>query len=218
MRKIKSYSRIIGKSLSKSAKQLIENALPQYQINEEQIPILHNLHVEIGFGDGDNLHALATNNPLHNFLGIEVYLNGVCNLLKLCEANKLKNLFIYPDDADLLLHKIPDNFVKAFFILFPDPWTKNRHTKRRLLNQERIELLIRKLEPSGIIRFITDVENYFIQVKALFLEQPLLDLVCNDVNGFEAKYSPTKYHQKALIEEKQIFVLTAKKLPLVVNL
>jgi tRNA (guanine-N(7)-)-methyltransferase len=208
MRKIKSYARIIGKSLSFSRKMLLENVLPEYQIDQSKIANLQNLHMEIGFGDGQYLYDLAINNPQHNFLGIEVYLNGVCNLLKACGLNRPKNLFIYPGDADLILELIPDDFICAFYILFPDPWPKPRQQKRRFLNQQRIELMIAKLKPSGVLKFATDVESYFTQVETLLSDQAVLQLQNGHINNFE---NLSKYHQKAVNLKKKIYTLCAIK-------
>jgi tRNA (guanine-N7-)-methyltransferase len=157
------------------------------------------------------LHNLAINHPNYNFLGIEAYLNGVNNILKLCQNNKPSNLFIYPNDADLLLDKIPDNFVEAFYIFFPDPWPKHKHHKRRFINKTRVELMVRKLKPLGVIKFITDVEDYFVQVKALFSEHPLLDFIYDNFDGCFGEYIPTKYHQKALNNGKKVSSLIINK-------
>jgi len=109
--KIKSYSRKIGKNLTALSKSLLLETLPQYQVSVDNIRGMQNLNIEIGFGDGENVYNMATNDPEKNFLGIEVYLNGVCNLLKLCKERPLSNLFIHPQDADLLLNHLPDSFV-----------------------------------------------------------------------------------------------------------
>jgi tRNA (guanine-N(7)-)-methyltransferase len=204
MRKIKSYARTIGKGLSSLQRGLLEDVLPEYQIDLSKIATLENLHIEIGFGDGYHLLDLAINNPQHNFLGIEVYLNGVCNLLKACESKNLKNLFIYPDDADLILGSIPDNLIHAFYVLFPDPWPKARHQKRRFINAQRIELIINKLVPLGTFRFATDVESYFTQVENLILDHKLLQLQNHNPNSLTLF---TKYHQKALNLKKKIYIV-----------
>lgn len=208
MRKIKSYARIIGKSLSLSRKVLLENVLPDYQIDLSKISTLQNLHVEIGFGDGQHLLDLALSNPHQNFLGIEVYLNGVCNLLKACGTKRPQNLFIYPGDADLILELVPDNFICAFYILFPDPWPKMRQQKRRFINRQRLELIISKLAPSGSFKFVTDVEDYSAQVldliKGFNLDKVLVQPINSSPDNFTTQ---TKYHQKAITLKKKIHIV-----------
>ncbi len=205
MKKIKSYARTIGKSLSSSSKVLLRDVLPEYNIPIDELAKLENLNIEIGFGDGEHLYNLAINNPEDNFLGVEVYLNGVCNLLKSCIVKKPLNLWIYPNDADLLLEHVPDEFVKAVYVLFPDPWPKLKHNKRRFLNLERINLIVRKLRPQGVFTFVTDVEEYFEQVNSLLLTNPLLKLT-QVAENFEFL---TKYHKKALDQGKKIFKVVA---------
>jgi tRNA (guanine-N7-)-methyltransferase len=209
--KIKSYSRKIGKNLTTLSKSLLGEVLPKYQATIQKINIMSNLTVEVGFGDGQNIYNMALQNPEKNFLGIEAYLNGVCNLLKLCKEQPLNNLLIYPEDADSILQDLPDNFIDAFYVFFPDPWPKARQNKRRFLNNERINLIERKLKPCGKINFITDVKGYFTTVLKI-----LGDAYCQIINADELEksfkdYKPTKYHQKALLNGNGIFALTYTK-------
>lgn len=211
MKKIKSYARKVGKSLSKGANSLLDEILPKYQINPDQIPEMQNLHIEIGFGYGDHLYDLALNNPESNFLGAEVYLNGVCNLLKLCKKHPLNNIFVYPGDIDDILSNVKDNSVKEFYIFFPDPWPKTRQKKRRLLNTDRINIIQNKLETRGKMLFITDVENYFVEVKKILPYESYLVVNQDSFSENFINYKPTKYHQLALEESKSIFALTYTK-------
>lgn len=164
MRKIKSYARTVGKRLSNMCRSLIQNVLPKYQIDDKKLATLSNLHIEIGFGSGDFIYNMALANPHQNFLGAEVYMNGICSLLKLCQKQPLDNLFIYSNDADHLLEKLLDQSVDGFYVFFPDPWPKKRHNKRRLINKMRLELFFKKLKEAGTFKFITDIEDYFKQV------------------------------------------------------
>lgn len=174
MRKIKSYARTVGKGLSNLCQSLIQNVLPKYQIDDEKLATLPNLHIEIGFGSGDFIYNMALVNPNQNFLGAEVYMNGVCNLLKLCQKQPLNNLFIHPSNADPLLEKLLDNSVDSFYVFFPDPWPKKRHNKRRFVNKMRLDLFFAKLKDSGTFKFVTDIEDYFEQVLEDASEQSLL--------------------------------------------
>lgn len=202
VKKIKTYSRKVGKRLTDLAKSLLLEYLPIYEIDYNTLQLLDNLHVEIGFGDGVNLYNMAVNNPEKNFLGIEAYTNGVCNLLKLCKVQSVKNLFIYLGDADVILDRIPEQFVDAFYILFPDPWPKLRQNKRRFLNNQRLGLLKSKLKNTGSIRFITDITNYFSNVLQILEE---INCIIFDETNFHnlcSDYIITKYHQKALLAQR----------------
>jgi tRNA (guanine-N7-)-methyltransferase len=209
--KIKSYSRKIGKNLTDLSKSLLSDILPQYQIDVDNLINLANLSVEIGFGDGQNLYNMARNNPEKNFLGIEAYLNGVCNLLKMCKVEPLSNLFIYPEDADLILEHLPDNCIEAFYVFFPDPLPKLRQNKRRFLNSERIDIMKRKLKLLGKINFITDVKGYFTTVLKILGNACCESININKLNEYFSGYKPTKYHQKALLNGNSIFALTYTK-------
>ncbi|AVP87585.1 hypothetical protein phytr_6440 [Candidatus Phycorickettsia trachydisci] len=236
MRKIKSYARTVGKGLSNLCQSLIQNILPKYQIDKEKLTSLPNLHIEIGFGSGDFIYNMALANPHQNFLGIEVYMNGVCNLLKLCQKQPLDNLFIYPGDADHILESLPNNFVDAFYVFFPDPWPKKRHNKRRLVNKNRLSIFFTKLKDSGIFKFVTDIKDYFDQVIEDVGEQSLLHKkeIFNFNNKIIVKKTNkadkmsldqpldikiqtqqlyfTKYCNKALKEGRSVFSLVGHKI------
>lgn len=118
-------------------------------------------HLEIGFGNGASLQAMAQANPDKNYLGIEVHRPGVGNLLLEIEKFSIENIRIICSDAvDVLKHNIADEALSAVYIFFPDPWHKTRHHKRRLIQVEFIELLRQKLKPGGVIHMATDWQNY----------------------------------------------------------
>ena len=209
--KIKSYARRIGKSLSQTAVSLLDEILPLYALDINKLSSLQNIHVEIGFGYGEHLYAAALANPDKCFIGAEVYLNGICNLLKLCKNHPINNLFIYSGDINDILYSIRDNSVEAFYVFFPDPWTKKRYNKRRLLNYERFGIIEQKLNVLGVLKFITDIESYFINVISM-MPQDKVVLVNNiNLSTYFTGYCPTKYHKIALMEERKIFALVYKK-------
>jgi len=117
--------------------------------------------VEIGFGNGDNLAAMANKNPDCNFIGIEVHEAGVGHcLLRLAEQQN-DNVRIIRDDAvEVLRNRIPDNSLCRINLFFPDPWHKKRHHKRRIVQPDFIALIARKLAPEGIFHVATDWQNY----------------------------------------------------------
>ena len=100
------------------------------------------MFLEIGFGNGENLYFLAKNHPEQFFLGIEVYKPGIAHLLSLLNIYSLNNIKIcYCDVMDVFEKHIPDIIFDKILILFPDPWPKNRHHKRRLIQNFFIEIL-----------------------------------------------------------------------------
>lgn len=117
--------------------------------------------VEIGFGMGASLLTMAKDNPDIQYVGIEVHQPGVGSLLAGLKADELNNVHVVVHDAvEVFKKQIPDNSLIGIQIFFPDPWPKKRHHKRRLIQSEFIELLVRKLQPGGFIHCATDWQEY----------------------------------------------------------
>jgi len=117
--------------------------------------------LEIGFGNGDSLLEMATNEPKRNFLGIEVYEAGVGRLIN--EANKrgLKNIKIIKEDAvEVLKNNIANDSLSGFQLYFPDPWHKKKHHKRRIVQPEFMDIISNKLINGSFVHMATDWENY----------------------------------------------------------
>ncbi len=116
--------------------------------------------LEIGFGGGEHLATLAQENADIGFIGSEPFVNGVAQLLKEVEANDLSNLRIFDDDARLLLERLAPKSIARIFVLFPDPWPKRRHHKRRFISPENLDLMAAVLAPGGQLSIATDQEDY----------------------------------------------------------
>ena len=121
--------------------------------------------LEIGFGMGQSLLAMAAAQPERQFLGIEVHRPGVGKLLAGIEAQGLENLRVVCHDAvEVLEHSIAPSSLDRVQIYFPDPWHKKRHHKRRLIQAPFVELLASRLRPGGILHLATDWEPYAEQM------------------------------------------------------
>ena len=121
----------------------------------------HPVTLEIGFGDGQALFEMAKNNPEQNFLGIEVHRPGVGSLLLQLEQHDIKNVRVLADDGvEVLRHAIKPQSIDRIHLFFPDPWHKKRHNKRRILNDEFIQLINQALSSAGVFHFATDWEHY----------------------------------------------------------
>lgn len=117
--------------------------------------------LEIGFGMGDSLFEMAVNNPHNNYLGIEVHKPGVGRLLGNIKKQALTNLKVMKSDAvEVLSKQIPDESLSAVYLFFPDPWHKTRHHKRRIVQDDFIQLVRQKLQPGGQFHMATDWQNY----------------------------------------------------------
>jgi len=167
-RTIKSFVRREGR-MTPAQKQALDNLWSQYGLeltsNKIDFSSLFNNQfptiLEIGFGMGGSLLTLAQEHPKNNYIGIEVHRPGVGALLANIAVHNLTNIRIYCADAIEVLNQcIPDNSLAEIIILFPDPWPKKRHHKRRLIQPKFIELIHTKLQPNGLLHIATDWENY----------------------------------------------------------
>jgi len=121
--------------------------------------------VEIGFGNGENLAALAAAHPERDYLGIEVHRAGVGRLMLAAQTGQLTNVRIACHDAvEVLEHQLPRDSLDELLILFPDPWHKKRHHKRRLIQPPFVELAASRLKTGGVFRLATDWEEYAQQM------------------------------------------------------
>jgi tRNA (guanine-N7-)-methyltransferase len=159
---LRSYGRRKGRKLTEHRNVLIDTLLPKLLIT---LPIITDPQplttwFEIGFGSGEHLVEQATNHPAINFIGCEPYINGLANLLTAIDRKKLTNIKLYDGDARLLMDQLPDNSIERLFVLFPDPWPKARHNKRRIISGASLELFYQKIKPGGILRLATDHEDY----------------------------------------------------------
>lgn len=116
--------------------------------------------LEIGFGGGEHLAAQAKAHPEIAFIGCEPFLNGVAKLLAEIDTDRLANIRIHPDDAAVLMRKLPAASIDRAYILFPDPWPKRRHRDRRFFNEANLNEFARILKPGAELRFATDVDDY----------------------------------------------------------
>ncbi|WP_223695152.1 tRNA (guanosine(46)-N7)-methyltransferase TrmB [Leifsonia poae] len=117
--------------------------------------------VEIGFGNGENLLTLAAQRPETDFLGVEVHGSGVGRLLNELSVREIGNVRVVRHDAvEVLERMLPEHSLDEVLIFFPDPWPKNRHRRRRLVQPEFALLLARSLKPTGTLRLATDWADY----------------------------------------------------------
>jgi tRNA (guanine-N7-)-methyltransferase len=161
--------------------------------------------VEVGFGDGQHLFALAEANPGVGFLGVEPYEPGVAKLVARVaariEAGGADNIRILTDDARLLLKALPDRSIARGFTLFPDPWPKKRHQWRRIVNADTLADWARLIPPGGELRLATDVPDYQRWMLCHMLAEPRFDW-CAEVSADwlrrPADWPASKYEQKAI--------------------
>lgn len=172
--------------------------------------------LEIGFGGGEHLAAQARAHPDVGLIGVEPFINGVARLLSLIEAEGLGNIRIFTDDARLLLPLLPDQSLEKIFILFPDPWPKKRHHKRRIVNRQTVAEFARLLAPAGELRLATDDPDYARWILAACLAEPRLEWLAERARDWRerpADWPPTRYEQKALAAGRRPVYLRFRRRP-----
>jgi tRNA (guanine-N7-)-methyltransferase len=164
------YGRRKGHRLRPGRQRLLEEALPKLQVSLPESGPLdpaslfsdrpEQFWLEIGFGGGEHLAAQAAAHPHIGLIGCEPFMSGVARLLSLIEAQGLANVRLFTDDARLLMQALPGGCLERIFVLFPDPWPKTRHHKRRIVNPASAAEFARLLQPGGEVRLATDDMGY----------------------------------------------------------
>jgi len=154
------YGRRKGKALRPHHAKLIAELLPKIAFDPKRLDARKRLRLEIGFGGGEHLAHQATLHPDTAFIGAEPFVNGVAKLLALIEARDLRNISVHAGDARELFAALPDQSLDRIYLLYPDPWPKTRHHRRRLVNQENLRHFHRLLQPGGLFLFASDINHY----------------------------------------------------------
>jgi tRNA (guanine-N7-)-methyltransferase len=178
-RPIRSYGRRNARKLSARQQALIDKRLPELSVPVAPpgslLPLsLFDGHgtqawLEIGFGGGEHLIAQAMANPQAGLIGCEPFIDGMAKALGQIESKALENIRLHMGDARELMTWLREASLARVFILFPDPWPKARHFKRRLIQPDFLDELFRVTRPGGEIRFATDVRSYADWAIARFL-------------------------------------------------
>lgn len=209
------YGRRQGRKLSPSRKNLLNDVLPKFQIYvEEGKPFLleaaPDVWMEIGFGTGDHLMLQAIQHPNILMLGCEPFVNGVGSLLgKMAEAGT-ENIRIFADDARILLNALPDGSLGKIFLLFPDPWPKERHHKRRFVSQGNFRLLWKKLRVGGTLLMATDHSGYKEWIQEHLKNFPEFEKVWEGA-GPPNLWVTTRFQEKAKKEGREAWFVELQK-------
>ena len=168
--------------------------------------------LEIGFGGGEHLVHQAVENPGVGIIGAEPYINGVAMLLGKIRAAGVENLRVHPGDVRDLFDVLPDASIARAFLLYPDPWPKTRHHRRRFVTPEHLGPLARVMRPGAIFRVATDIPDY---VRQALEEVPRAGFALDDREDRHDAWPdwiPTRYERKALREGRTPHYLTFRRL------
>jgi tRNA (guanine-N7-)-methyltransferase len=159
------------------------------------------LWLEVGFGAGEHLVWQASHNPEIGLIGAEPYEMGTAKLLTKLEELPLNNVRIYEGDGRDIIDALPDASLGRFFLLFPDPWPKTRHHKRRFLQTEMLDALARVLKPGAELRFATDDKSYLPYALERLCLHPAFEWLAQGPSDWKtrpADWPPTRYESKAI--------------------
>ena len=164
---------------------------------------LADVWLEIGFGGGEHLLWQAENHSEIGIIGAEPYVSGVAKLLSKLSgrADPIRNVRLYMEDARDIIEALPSASIGRVFILFPDPWPKTRHHKRRFIQMTMLDELARIMKPGGEIRFATDDTGYLIWALERFIAHPSFTWLARgsaDWRTRPADWPETRYEAKAI--------------------
>lgn len=218
------YGRIRGKGLRPAQERYLAEDLDAllpgpvgWDVNPERAPLdlsrtfgAKSVWLEIGFGGGEHLLHQAARNPGVGLIGCEPYLNGVAMLLGRVRDAGVDNLAIWPGDARDLLDVLPAGSVEKAFLLYPDPWPKKKHHRRRFVTAEHLDPLHAALAPGAEFRIATDIPDY---VRQALIEVPKagFDWLAERPGDWRKPWDdwlPTRYERKALTEGRVPHYLT----------
>jgi tRNA (guanine-N7-)-methyltransferase len=166
--------------------------------------------LEIGFGGGEHLIHQAKLNPEIGFIGCDPYKNGVAKLMVKLTADPCENIKLYDGDVRNIFDVLAKNSISKVFLLYPDPWPKKRHHRRRFVTQEFLVPLYESMKPGSILRIATDIDDY---VRQALQEVPKAGFqwLAKDASDWRIPWQDwvsTRYELKALNQERTPHYLT----------
>jgi tRNA (guanine-N7-)-methyltransferase len=209
---LRSFGRKRGRGLSTRQKRLMAELLPAVSLDLSMpAPALTgDTWLEIGFGGGEHLIWQAERNPAIGFIGCEPFEDGVVKILAAIEERGFRNIRVHADDARPLLRWLPDASIGRAFILFPDPWPKRKHAKRRLVSPQTLALLARVMRPGAELRIATDIGDYARTTLLAAMHEPRFRWVVSGPADWRercADWPETRYEAKAMREGRTRYFL-----------
>ena len=198
----------ITKKQTHSLSSLSEFSVKSIQEVEDFSKHFDKCYLEIGFGNAENIIFQAINNPGYLFIGSEVYMSGIGTLISSIKENNIKNIKIFSDDIRLLLDQSPKKVFDSVIIICPDPWPKEKHHKRRLINKSFLEMVHDFMKDDSNIYRSTDWENYAESISELFVKNKLFKPSSN--KSFQ-KDSLSKFERRGKDEGRELFEFNYKK-------
>lgn len=209
---LRSYGRVKARPIKARQAELLGSLGPKVEIPEgpfdprDLMPTAKAVWLEIGFGGGEHMAGQAERSPATLIVGVEPFLNGVASALRHVEERGLANVRVHQGDAREVAGRLPDGCLDRVFILFPDPWPKSRHHKRRIIQSEFLVELARLLKPGGGLRFATDWAEYADWTRERVPASGLFAPVDADTAIPPVDHLTTRYEEKRLGDCPPVFL------------
>ena len=213
--KLQFYGRRKGRPLRRTMRELLETRLPEIRFDPGRPAAAQfadlpagtpdDLFLEIGFGGGENLAAIAAARPEAGFIGAEPFINGVASLVRHVEQAGLANVRIWDDDVRLILDGMADATLAGAYVLFPDPWPKRRHAARRILQPLVLDSLARLIRPGGSLVLASDhpvAKSWLLQAACTHPDFAWTARRPQDWRTRPDDLVPTRYMRKAEREDR----------------
>ena len=198
----------ITKKQTHSLSSLSEFSVKSIQEVEDFSKHFDKCYLEIGFGNAENIIFQAINNPSYLFIGSEVYMSGIGTLVSSIKENNINNIKIFSDDIRLLLDQSRKKVFDSVIIICPDPWPKEKHHKRRLINKSFLKMVHDFMNDDSNLYISTDWENYAESISELFVKNKLFKPSSN--KSFQ-KDSLSKFERRGKDEGRELFEFNYKK-------
>jgi tRNA (guanine-N7-)-methyltransferase len=218
------FGRRRGKTIRTPQADALDARLPDYLIDlatPPPVPLaalfkapVENVRLEIGFGGGEHLLSEAARHPRTGFIGVEPFVNGMAKLMLALGQTPLANLRVYNDDATRLLDWLPDGCLAGIDLLYPDPWPKRRHWKRRFVSKVNLDRFARVLEKGGSFRFASDIDTYVNWTLLHCRAHPAFSWRASSAEDWHTPYEGwpgTRYEAKAIREGRTPAYLTFER-------
>ncbi|QKV19540.1 tRNA (guanosine(46)-N7)-methyltransferase TrmB [Oricola thermophila] len=218
------FGRRRGKALRPRQSDLLERLLPRWKLDlEAPAPdrlsdIFDNapsrIVLEIGFGGGEHLLHRAQEDPDAGFIGVEPFVNSMAKFLAAAEDAGVANIRLYDDDATRLLDWLPGACLDGIDLLYPDPWPKKKHWKRRFVNAANLDRFARVMKPGANFRFASDIDTYVNWTLAHLHAHPAFDWTARNAADWREPFEGwpgTRYEAKALREGRTPAYLTFRR-------
>ena len=212
---LRSYGRLKSRPIKPRQAALVERRLPGLRVPDGPVdpaalmPAARETWLEIGFGGGEHMAAQAARSPDVLILGAEPFQNGVASAVRHIDEQGLTNVRLHDGDVRDLMARLPDASLARVFILFPDPWPKARHNKRRLVQAELVADLARLLRPGGRLRFASDWADYVDRALESILANPAFAWPAERAYDWRvppADHITTRYEEKRLGDCAPVFL------------